>query len=96
MLSCMIITMFSIIGTQVKEKFMWTSRWGKENFPEEVRTELDLEEQTEFRIHKGEFKFQEKGGQGEKCEYAYNRKGQGFRAVFLGYLATFILSLLFL
>ena len=93
MLNCMIITMFSIIGTQVKEKF---SRWGKENFLEEVRTELDLEEQTEFRIHKGEFKFQEKGGQGEKCEYAYNRKGQGFRAVFLGYLATFILSLLLL
>lgn len=55
--------MFSIIGTQVKEKF---SRWGKENFSEEVRTELDLEEQTEFKIHKGEFKFQEKGGQGEK------------------------------
>ena len=93
MLNCKIITMFSIIGTQVKEKF---SRWGKENFLEEVRTELDLEEQTEFRIHKGEFKFQEKGGQGEKCEYAYNRKGQGFRAVFLGYLATFILSLLLL
>ena len=44
MLSYMIITMFSIIGTQVKEKFMLTSRWGKENFPEEVRTELDLEE----------------------------------------------------
>ena len=92
----MIITMFSVIGIQVKEKFMWTSRWGKENFPEDVRIELYLEELTEFRIHKGEFKFQEKGGQGEKCEYAYNRKGEGFRAVFLGYLATFILSLLFL
>lgn len=63
----MIVTIFSITGTQVKKRFMWTSRWGKEDLPEEVRTELGLE-QTDFRIHKRGFKVQEKGGQGAKYE----------------------------
>lgn len=36
--------MFSVSGTQVKERFMQASRWGKEDLPEEVRTELGLEE----------------------------------------------------
>lgn len=35
------------------------------DLPEEVTNDLGLEEQVEFRIHKGGFKVQERGGQRE-------------------------------
>lgn len=60
----MVVTVFSIVDTQVKERFMWASKWGKD-LPEEVTNDLGLEEQVEFRIHKGGFKVQERGGQRE-------------------------------
>ena len=67
MLNCKIITVFNCRhwgeGNIYVDQLM-----GKEDFPKEVRTELGLEEQIDFKIYKREFKVQDTGSQGEKCE----------------------------
>lgn len=48
---------------------------GEEDFPKEVRTELGLEEQIEFKTYKREFKVQETGNQEKSVSKHITKKG---------------------
>lgn len=78
----------------MKERFMWAHRWGNEDLPEEVRTELGLKEWIEFKIRKRGFKVQERGGQ-EKSVSKHATKKDRVSELFLWIIRQHLFSLFF-